>query len=105
MSMRHNEHIAILTTRLIGRPPNNMFMIFLSNFGDEIVDSRHDVGGGFTVGTAVAPYVPGLLEALGGALGADFGGCYAFVGAVVPFADAGGYGYGGCGVAGAFLEG
>jgi hypothetical protein len=87
--MRHNQHIIRLA---LGPPPARTLaklplMILFPQVANQLVKPPTHVLRRLAALAAIAPYVPVFIEALGFAFGAYVGADFAFVVAVVPFAD------------------
>jgi hypothetical protein len=89
MSMRHNQHIirlalGSLPARILAKL---LLVILFPQVANQLVKPPTHVLGRLAALAAVAPYVPVFIEPLGFAFGAYVGADFAFIVAVVPFAD------------------
>lgn len=86
--MSHNQDIsrAIFIIAVHDR-----LVIRLADLGNDGIQPVHDVLRAFSLGTSVLPDIPRGTETLGRSQLTNVGRCDAFVRAVVPFADRGGY--------------
>jgi len=93
--MRHNQHI-IRPRAILAPPPRALptpsLMPFLPNIPNQLIQPFCDLLRCLAAFASIAPDIPILAEAALLARLPDLGGGEAFVVAVVPFANEGGYG-------------